>query len=143
MSQMEKERTNLRNKMSEKEKKLTSIKKQEVNHKAPKKLRIGDTVKVLSMNLKGTVSSMPDAKGDLFVQMGILRSKVNISDLELIDEVTITAPAIARTNTGKIKMSKSASISTEINLIGMTVDEALAHLDKYLDDAYLAHMPSV
>ena len=122
-----------------------------VNIKAPKpkkklsakNLHLGDAVKVLSLNLKGTVSSMPDAKGDLFVQMGILRSKVNISDLELIDEVTITAPAMSRTSTGKIKMSKSASVSTEINLIGMTVDEALAHLDKYLDDAYLAHMPSV
>lgn len=95
------------------------------------------------MNLKGTVSSMPDARGDLFVQMGILRSKVNISALELIDEATITAPAMSKTNTGKIKMSKSASVSTEINLIGMTVDEALAHLDKYLDDAYLAHLPNV
>ena len=88
---------------------------------------------------------MPDAKGDLFVQMGILRSKVNISDLELIDEVTVTAPSLTmtKTSTGKIKMSKSASVSTEINLIGMTVDEALAHLDKYLDDAYLAGLNQV
>ena len=141
--EMEAKRAKLREKM---EKANKNVQAQVPKPKKPvsaKKLHLGDSVKVLSMNLKGTVSSLPDAKGDLFVQMGILRSKVNISDLELIDEVTITAPAMARTSTGKIKMSKSASVSTEINLIGMTVDEALAHLDKYLDDAYLAHMPSV
>ena len=140
---MEAKRAKLREKM---EKANKNVQAQTPKPKKPvsaKKLHLGDAVKVLSMNLKGTVSSLPDAKGDLFVQMGILRSKVNISDLELIDEVTIQTPSIARTSTGKIKMSKSASVSTEINLIGMTVDEALAHLDKYLDDAYLAHMPSV
>ena len=141
--EMEAKRAKLREKM---EKANKNVQEQKAKPKKPvsaKKLHLGDAVKVLSMNLKGTVSSLPDAKGDLFVQMGILRSKVNISDLELIDEVTIIAPAMAKTSTGKIKMSKSASVSTEINLIGMTVDEALAHLDKYLDDAYLAHMPSV
>ena len=86
MSQMEKERTNLRNKLSEKEKGLSDLKKKEnKNHNVPKKLRIGDTVKVLSMNVKGTVHSLPNAKGDLYVQMGILRSIVNINDLILID----------------------------------------------------------
>ena len=143
--EMEAKRAKLREKM---EKANKNVQAQAPKPKKPvsaKKLHLGDAVKVLSMNLKGTVSSMPDAKGDLFVQMGILRSKVNISDLELIDEVTVTAPSMTmtRTSSGKIKMSKSASVSTEINLIGMTVDEALAHLDKYLDDAYLAHMPSV
>ena len=93
--------------MSEKEKKLTSIKKQEVNHKAPKKLRIGDTVKVLSMNLKGTVHTLPDAKGNLFVQMGILRSQVHMSDLEIIEEpMTLTAKQRKNTSSGKIKMGK-------------------------------------
>ena len=143
--EMEAKRAKLREKM---EKANKNVQEQTPKPKKPvsaKKLHLGDAVKVLSMNLKGTVSSMPDAKGDLFVQMGILRSKVNISDLELIDEVTVTAPSLTmtKTSTGKIKMSKSASVSTEINLIGMTIDEALAHLDKYLDDAYLAHMPSV
>ena len=70
-------------------------------------------------------------------------SQVNISDLELIDEPVITGKNFSKSGAGKIKMSKSASVSTEINLIGMTVDEALAHLDKYLDDASLAHLPSV
>ena len=95
------------------------------------------------MGLKGTVNSLPDAKGNLFVQCGIMRSQANIKDLVLVDEPTITTPSLNRTNTGKIKMSKSFSVSTEINLLGKTVDEALAALDKYLDDAYLAHLPSV
>ena len=143
MSQMEKERTNLRNKLSEKEKKLTSIKKQEINHKAPKKLRIGDTVKVLSMNLKGTVHTLPDAKGNLFVQMGILRSQVNIQDLVLMDEDVLNPTKKYGGSGSKIKMSKSATVSTEIKLIGLNTDEAIAKLDKYLDDAYIALLPSV
>ena len=117
-------------------------KKETVNHKVPKKLRIGDSVKVLSMNLKGTVHTLPNAKGDLYVQMGILRSLVNINDLVLIDDES-TSPIAKKygggSSSGKIKMNKSASVSTEINLIGMTVDEAIAHLDKYLDDAYIVH----
>ena len=98
---------------------------------------------MLSMGLNGTVSTLPDSRGNLFVQCGIMRTQVNVKDLALTEEVTITTPVMQRTNTGKIKMSKSLSISTEINLLGKTVDEALSVLDKYLDDAYLAHMPSV
>ena len=146
MSKMEKERSKVRDKMNKSEKNLSMKKKEMINHKVPKKLRIGDSVKVLSMNLKGTVHTLPNAKGDLYVQMGILRSLVNINDLVLIDDES--ASPIAKkygsgSSSGKIKMSKSASVSTEINLIGMTVDEAIAHLDKYLDDAYIAHLPSV
>ena len=95
------------------------------------------------MGLKGTVSTLPDAKGNLFVQCGIMRTQTNIKDLVFTEEETISTPSLQRTNTGKIKMSKSFSISPEINLLGRTVDEALAELDKYLDDAYLAHLPSV
>ena len=141
--ELEEKRAKLRKKMEQAGQKVQSQTPRPKKKLSPKNLHQGDAVKVLSLNLKGTVSSLPDAKGDLFVQMGILRSKVNISDLELVDEVTVTAPSMTRTGAGKIKMSKSASVSTEINLIGMTVDEALAHLDKYLDDAYLAHVPSV
>ncbi|MBQ0000979.1 MAG: endonuclease MutS2, partial [Clostridiales bacterium] len=108
-----------------------------------KDLHLGDAVQVISMNIKGTVNSHPDSKGFLFVQMGIIRSKVHISDLELIDEPEITTKTIQRTGTGKIRMSKSSSISMEINLLGKTVDEAIAELDKYLDDAYIAHLKSV
>lgn len=110
----------------------------------PSDFKLGESVKVLSMNLTGTVSSLPDAKGNLFVQMGILRSQVNISDLEIIEEpMTITAKQMRRTSNGKMKMGKSMSISPEINLLGKTVDEAIAELDKYLDDAYLAHLSPV
>ncbi len=142
--EMENERNNLREKLSTVESSLTlkSKTKQKKNHKSSD-FKIGDAVKVLSLGLNGTVSTLPNAKGDLFVQMGILRSSVNISDLELIDEEVITAPNFQRTNNGKIKMSKTASISPEINLIGKTVDEALSILDKYLDDAYLSHIPQV
>lgn len=144
MSQMEKERSRVRDKMSKSEKALSMKKKEIVNNKVPKKLRIGDSVRVLSMNLNGTVHTLPNAKGDLYVQMGILRSLVNIKDLVLIDDDnTSSSKKYGGSSTGKIKMSKAASVSTEINLIGMTVDEAIAHLDKYLDDAYIAHLPSV
>lgn len=109
-----------------------------------KDLKIGDDVRVLSLNLKGTVSSLPDAKDMLFVTMGIMRSKVALSDLEKIDTVDITAPGYTKaTGSGSIKISKSMAVSQEINLLGKTVDEALAELDKYLDDAFLAHLHQV
>ena len=143
---MEKERGKLREKMSTVDKKLSA------KNAAPKKshkqltakdLHIGDSIKVLSLNPKGTVSTLPDAKGNLFVQMGILHSQVNIRDLEKLDDTVITGGNFSKTGSGKIKMSKSASVSTEINLLGKTVDEAIMELDKYLDDAYIAHLPSV
>ncbi len=143
---MEQERNRLREKMSSVEKNLTikpTKKTASSKQLQAKDIHLGDSVRVLSMNLKGTVSSLPNAKGDLFVQMGIMRSQVNLRDLELIPDVETVNPRTTRTGTGKIKMSKSASVSTEINLLGKTVDEALAELDKYLDDAYLSHMPSV
>ena len=144
IQEMEKQRTNIREKMAANEKKSSKEKETAIyNPKVPKKLRIGDSVKVLSMNLTGTVHSLPNAKGDLFVQMGILRSQVNIRDLVLIEDAAPGSKKYAKTGAGKLKMSKSASVSTEINLIGKTVDEAIALLDKYLDDAYLAHLPSV
>ena len=144
MRDLEKAREKVRSKIHEKNEKL-SIKPKEPDSGTlkPGQLRKGDAVKVLSMGLRGIVNSLPDRKGNLFVQCGIIRSQVHISDLALIQEDTITAPSLQRTGTGKIKMSKSASVSTEINLLGKTVDEALSELDKYLDDASLAHLPSV
>ena len=146
VSEMEKERTKLRDRMNDRQKKLSDQQKNAApNHKVPKKLRIGDSVKVISMNLKGTVHSLPNAKGDLYVQMGILRSLVNINDLILLDDDSSMMASVKanKTGAGKIRMSKSASISPEINLIGKTTDEAIALLDKYLDDAYLSHLSSV
>lgn len=144
VKEMEAERQRLRQKMNKIEKNISIKEKKQTGNLKPSDLHLGDGVKVLSMNLKGTVSTLPDSKGFLFVQMGIMRSKVHISDLMLLQEdPVITAPNMQKTNTGKIKMSKSASVGIEINLLGKTVDEAVAELDKYLDDAYLAHMPSV
>ncbi len=141
--EMEQERSKLRGKMNDLEKNMTMKQKEVSNHKVPKNLRVGDSVKVLSMNLKGTVHTLPNDKGDLYVQMGILRSLVNIKDLVLLEDTPALGNKKKSTGAGKLKMSKSASISAEINLIGKTTDEAVALLDKYLDDAYLAHMPSV
>ena len=149
MKELEASRQKLRKKIDDKNSKLSlkNTPKPDAS-KALKAsdLKLGDSVKILSMGLKGTVSSLPDHKGSLFVQCGIIRTQTNINDLIRVQENDVTGPSglrTAKTSTGKMKMSKSLSISTEINLLGMTTDEALSQLDKYLDDAYLAHLPSV
>jgi DNA mismatch repair protein MutS2 len=129
--------------MSRPKKKQGSHKKVDIS-----KLRLGDSVRVLSMGLKGTVSALPDKSGKLWVQCGIIKSQVKTDDIELIDEADITGPGYKSAGSGRKpvssnRISKTQHISTEINLLGMTVDEALYTLDKYLDDAYLAHLPSV
>lgn len=143
-SEMERERERLRKKMESTRSGMMKEPAKPKKEYKPSDFKLGESVKVLSMNINGTVASLPDNKGNLTVQMGILRSQVNISDLEIIDE----KPAYLKKTTraggkGKIKMSKSLSVSTEINLLGKTVDEAIAELDKYLDDASLAHLSSV
>ena len=147
IKELEKKRQKIRDKINEKNDRLTKkASAPAVNQSKtldPKKIKKGDSVRIVSMGLKGIVSSLPDAKGNLFVQCGIIRTQANIRDLVAEKEETITAPSLQRNGAGKIKMSKTMSISTEINLLGKTVDEALAELDKYLDDAYLAHLPSV
>ena len=139
---MEAERARLREKIKENDSRTAKAAPKPKKKLKAASLHIGDRVRVLSLNLEGTVSTLPNPKGDLFVQMGILRSQVNINDLEYIGEAENLQKGMT-TGGGKLRMSKSAAVSTEINLIGMTVDEAIAHLDKYLDDAYLAHVPSV
>ena len=145
--ELEAERAKLREKMNQADQKLTPKTKGPKKTISAKSLRIGDSVRVLSLNLNGTVSTLPNAKGELYVQMGILRSQVNIKDLELLpdapDMASDSSKAKQKTGSGKIKMSKSFAVSPEINLIGMTTDEAVPMLDKYLDDAYLAHLPQV
>lgn len=142
--EMEQERSKVREKLSSTNDKL-SFQTKPAKKKVSKAedFHIGDAVRVLSLNLNGTVSTLPNAKGDLFVQMGILRSQINIKDLERLDEPVITGPNLTKTSSGKIKMSKTSTISPEINLIGKTSDEALSELDKYLDDAYLSHLSQV
>ncbi len=141
---LEKSRRKVSEKISEKNEKL-SLKSNAPAHKTlkPNQIRLGDSVKVVSMGLKGTVSSLPDKNGRLFVQCGIIRSQVSLNDLVLLEEETVRTDKMQRSSSGRLKMSKSYSVSTEINLLGKTVDEALSELDKYLDDAYLAHLPSV
>lgn len=141
--EMEAERARLREKIRSTETGMQSAVQKPKKKVRAASLHIGDRVRVLSLNLEGTVSTLPNAKGDLFVQMGILRSQVHINDLEYLGEAELPKGRNTSSGSGRIKMSKSALVSTEINLIGMTVDEAIGHLDKYLDDAYLAHVPSV
>ena len=143
-AEMEKERERLRKKMAKTRSGMTPEPAKPKKQYKPSDFKLGESVKVLSMNLTGSVVSLPDAKGNLDVQMGILRSKVNISDLEIIDEKpNYLQKTTKRTGKGKIKMNKSLTVATEINLLGKTVDEAVAELDKYLDDASLAHLSSV
>lgn len=140
---MEQQRTAVREKLGTLDKQLQTKNQPKKSNGKAEDFKPGDSVRVLSMNLNGIVASAPNAKGDVSVKMGILNSFVNIKDLELIDEAVIQAPTLNKTGSGKIKMSKAATVSTSVNLIGMTVDEAMAEVDKYLDDAYLAHLPQV
>ena len=143
-AEMEKERERLRKKIQD------TSQASAMKAPTPKKVHKaseftpGTSVKVLSLNLTGTVTSLPDSRGNVTVQMGIMRSQAAISDLEIIEETPSYSPKKPqRTGSGQIKMSKSLSVSPEINLIGRTVDEAISELDKYLDDALLSHLGSV
>lgn len=141
--QLEEERTRLRESLNDVNGKISIKNRNKVKKdNKPEDFKLGTSVKVLSLNMTGSICSKVNDKGDVYVQMGILRSQVNISDLEIIQEEVVSEKK-EKGQASKIKMSKSSSISTEINLIGMTKDEAIAHLDKYLDDAYLAHVPTV
>lgn len=143
MKAMEQERARLRDKLNQSASSKKAAPAKKNKHYTASDFKQGDSVHVLSLDLKGTVVSQPNSKGELTIQMGILKSRIHFSDLEPIDEEVISTPVINKTGSGKIKMNKSANISTSINLIGETVDEAMIDLDKYLDDAYLAHIPSV
>ena len=143
-AEMERERERLRKKIKDTAGKSALKPQKPKKTYKPSDFKLGESVKVLSMNLTGTISSLPDSRGNVTVQMGILRSQVNISDLEIIEEANPYAPKNMRhTGSGKIKMSKSLSVRPEINLLGKTVDEAVAELDKYLDDALLSHLNTV
>jgi DNA mismatch repair protein MutS2 len=140
---MEAQRTILRERLSEDSKppkKPASKPGKEVSLKA---IKIGDSVFVRSLGLVGTITTLPNQKGDLFVQMGILNSQVNIKDLDLVEKDDTNPSGDKASMSGKIRMSKTATISPEINLIGKSIDEAIFDLDKYLDDAFLAHIPQV
>lgn len=146
-SEMEAERSHLRERLNETDSRLSRGKKPR-RGKAPKAadFQIGDAVKVISLGLSGTVVSLPNAKGEVGVRMGILRSNVKLDDLELLPETTVSYEGKKQKygdGRGTIRMAKAMTVTRELNLIGKTVDEAMPELDKYLDDAYIAHLPEV
>lgn len=142
LSTMEEKRSGLRDKLKDYDKHTKNAAPQRIsNHKA-KDFHIGDMVEVISMGAKGTITSLPDAKGMAVVQMGILSSRLPISDLIIIKEPGFTTNATNYAK-GKTVISKSQYISPEINVMGMTVDEAIPEIDKYLDDACLSHLNKV
>lgn len=142
--EMEAERTKLREQINSKQShSLKPAKPKKASGLKAKDLFIGADVRILSLNSAGTVSTLPNDKGDLFVQAGLLRTKVNIRDLELIKQPKPEKNKTKNTGSGRIGMSKAATMHQEVNLIGMTVDQAMPVMEKYLDDAYLAHMTQV
>ena len=149
VKELEKQRSAIRDKMNKRQEKLSVQAAKPKAHKAHdiSEFKVGTHVRVLSMNLIGTVTAPPSPKGEITVQMGSLSTKTKINNLEILvgykdPEEAKKAPKGAG-GSGKIKMSKAASISHEINLLGLTVDEAIAKLDKYLDDAYISRIPQV
>ena len=146
---LESHRSSVRKSIDDKNAKLSKKSDKEVKADAkglvdPAKLKKGDSVRIISMNLKGTVATLPDAKGNLFVLCGIIRTQTNVKDLAYAQEDEIKTPNMNFSGgAGKLKMSKAMNISAEINLLGRTGDEAISELEKYLDDAYIAHLPSV
>ena len=133
MKALEQERSRVRDKLNQSNnRKKAAPAAQKAKVYAASDFKQGDSVHVRSLDLKGTVVSQPNSKGELSIQMGILKSRIHFSDLEPIDEEVINTPMINKTGSGKIKMNKAAHVNTSINLIGETVDEAMIDLDKYL-----------
>ena len=142
MRDMEHERGALRDLLNEKNSsvKAAPAKKKKNPVRNPEDVKVGDDVHILSFDVDAKVAGLPNQKGDLYVMMGAMRTMVNIKDIELIEKAPEPEQKV-RTGAGSIARSKQMSISTECNIIGMRVDEALPIVDKYLDDAYLAHLP--
>ncbi|MBQ7657792.1 MAG: endonuclease MutS2 [Butyrivibrio sp.] len=150
MQDLERTRTKLNEKISDKNKAISKKKELPADHQILKEsqLKLGESVKIVSMGLKGTISSKPDKDGNLFVQCGIMKTKANIRDLVLIgdEDPKAAMKKFYGRNTsggGKMDLSKASTIRTEINLIGKNSDDAVAALDKYLDDAYMSHLNNV
>ena len=147
---MERNRTKLREKIDNTNSKV-SINSSTVNKKKnkPSDFKLGEDVRIISLNMEGTINSLPDSKGNLYVLCGIMRMQAKMDDIEFIDKPDIVVKDM-KFKSGDLSkkshqksLSKASSISMEINLLGKMVDEAIAELDKYLDDAYLSHLSSV
>lgn len=147
---MERNRTKLREKIDNTNSKVSinsSIVKKKKNK--PSDFKLGEDVRIISLNMEGTINSLPDSKGNLYVLCGIMRMQAKMDDIEFIDKPDIIVKDM-KFKSGDLSkkshqksLSKASSISMEINLLGKMVDEAIAELDKYLDDAYLSHLSSV
>ncbi len=148
MRDLEKERDKIRKAIRSKDENLSLKEKKAEGHRAidPREIKVGDPVRILSMGMDGTVQTLPDEKGSLYVMCGSLRTKTNVENLVRIDGSVLEEKEKKKTSVrtgGSGEKPKAFGISPEINLLGKTVDEALNELDKYLDDAYMAHLPSV
>lgn len=146
--ELEKQRSAVRDKLNKRQEKLAVKAAPVKSRKAHdiSEFKTGIYVRLLSMNLIGTVTAVTPAKNEVTVQMGSMTTKTKINNLEILDNYTDISEKTSSKGaggSGRIKMSKSASISSEINLLGLTVDEAVARLDKYLDDAYISKIPQV
>ncbi len=148
MKELEKQRSAVRDKMNKRQEKLAVKAVIPKSHKTSdiNEFKDGVHVRILSMNVTGTVIGSPNPKGEITVAVGSLTTKTKINNLEILSGSTLPEddkPAKAYGGSGKIKMSKAMNISPEINLLGCTVDEAVARLDKYLDDAYISKLSQV
>ena len=138
---MEKARGELRDKLKSVNSKLEYKTSNRKSKAKASDFHLGDSVHVISLNLDGTVRSLPNQKGELTVQMGIFQSTVKISDVEIVKEEKQSKQQ--KTAQYRASVNKAKNIKPEINLLGMTVDEAIMELDKYLDDACLSHLNQV
>ena len=150
VKELEKHRSAIREKMNKRQEKLKIEPANNISeHKAHdiSEFKVGMHVKVLTMNVIGTVSQIHKNKNQVTVLVGSLSTKMDIKNLAILkgykDPAETSSKPKGAGGSGKIKMSKSSSVSSEINLLGYTVDEAIAVLDKYLDDAYIARIPQV
>jgi DNA mismatch repair protein MutS2 len=132
---IETSRLKLKKKQDETEEKIGEAVFNKVSHKPPKQLNLGDTVKIVNLNQKGYVLTLPDEQGNLMVQAGIMKVNVNLSNLSLEQEEKQTAKKQANLN---LNSEKARSISSQIDVRGQSLEEALMEVDKYIDDAYLA-----
>ena len=140
MADLERERTALRDRVSENSKALAVKRSEKTNEDdSNKEIMLGDVVCLVNLNIEGVVTSLPDAKGVLGVRAGAMQTKVSRKDIRWISRA-VKEPENKKGGT-KSSMSKAMTIHPELNLVGMRVDEALPVLEKYLDDAYLSHLP--
>ena len=143
MRDMEHERGNLRDLLAEKSGSIKTAPsgKKRNTVKNPEELAIGDVVHVVSFDVNAKVAGLPNQKGELYVMIGAMRTAVNIKDIEIVEKQPLEEETKVKTGAGSIARDKQMHISPECNIIGMRVDEAMPIVDKYIDDAYLAHLP--